>query len=396
MSSIVLNKMNLKHGCLLLSICFFLQSVIGDVTVGVDGSVYDTPEASQCPDELVSYAVSLTTIPPRIPHLYNVIGSWLKQRSAPPAYIFIFVPKQYKRFKKKGDSGTGESFKCMTERILTGQLESISENATIHRDCPLLAGDTITPVNNNDVCSTIRVIEVEYDWGPATKYFGFIDYRLHWQSKWAARDPPAYWVVSDDDVRYAGNTWSLYKSFIINDAVIAERETEATGATPGPPVGPNTVLTHFSADYRQMLQLEQESFTRPVLHLQGVDTVAFPSRLLQMHENGQCPRAPGGRTLPCTLALDRLRRALRFLHEHCPASFYQDDYVMSLLVNLGNTDVRSTYLVGRQNVARHVDGVSKHYSQMHISDKVGLREEQTKTCLLENVEGLLQHLDRGK
>ena len=69
---------------------------------------------------------------------------------------------------------------------------------------------------------------------------------------------------------------------------------------------------------------------------------------------------------------------------------------MSLLVNLGNTDVRSTYLVGRQNVARHVDGVSKHYSQMHISDKVGLREEQTKTCLLENVEGLLQHLDRGK
>ena len=162
--------------------------------------------------------------------------------------------------------------------------------------------------------------------------------------------------------------------------------------SPSPPVGPHTVLTHFSADYRQMLHLEHESFTRPVLHLQGVDTVAFPSNLLRLHESDQCPRAPGKRALPCTLALDRMRRALLFLHERCPTSFYQDDYVMSLLVNLGNTDVRSTYLVGRKNVARHVDGVSKHYSQMHMSDKVGLREEQTKACLLESVEPLLKHL----
>ena len=294
---------------ILVCVCLFCASLCSSADVenvatkiGVDGTALEhmeTPVKFRHPETSVSYAVSMTTIPARIPHLRHVVESWLTQRGGPPRYIFIFVPKVYKRFKRKGGAGTGQSFKCMAEGILVDQLESMPGDAAVFKDCPTFLGEEPglrDNANDNGIFTTIRTIEVDHDWGPATKYVGLMDYRLHWEDKWEVdtREPPDYWVVSDDDVRYLSNTWSLYDAFISNDAIVTEREHEAQGQeSRTAPVGPATMLTHFSEDYRQLLHLEQEDFTRPVLHLQGVDTVAFPSRILQMHEEDLCAAAPG-------------------------------------------------------------------------------------------------------
>jgi hypothetical protein len=98
----------------------------------------------------------------------------------------------------------------------------------------------------------------------------------------------------------------------------------------------------------------------------------FPSRLLAAHEEGRCAAGPSGSHNPpgggiggynyppgvdrssstssaissssCSLARRAVQAALRFLHAECPSTYYQDDYVMSFLVNIGNVDVRSTYV----------------------------------------------------
>ena len=283
--------------CLLLISISLCNSVDTEIMteVGVGGTTEGNSIMQQnfrCVTSSVTYAVSMTTIPARIPHLRNVVESWLYQGTVQPRYIFIFIPKQYKRFKRKSNGDMGESFKCMAESILVDQLGTTPRYVDVSRDCAHFSGEVTKVADNmnSNTCTTIRVVETEVDWGPATKYVGFMDYRLSWDRKWGVNSPklPDYWVVGDDDVRYASNTWSLYEAFILNDPVVTEREREAQGEdSPSALVGPYTVLTHFSEDCRQLVHLDREDFTRPVLHLQGVDTVAFPSRLLQMHEEGQ-------------------------------------------------------------------------------------------------------------
>ena len=47
-----------------------------------------------------SFAVGLTTIPPRFGSVYVTVQSWLEQQY-PPKYICIFVPSKYKRFQQR-------------------------------------------------------------------------------------------------------------------------------------------------------------------------------------------------------------------------------------------------------------------------------------------------------
>ncbi len=348
-------------------------AVTDEHVVGVQGDV------TSCKQN--SYAVSFTTIPQRIPHIHHTVDSWLQQEGVVPSYIFVFVPAQYKRFKRKpgtGSSGFAESFACMTEQHLAGSFPS-SARVRVHRSC----GNT---ENGNDANTVVRVVEVEDDWGPATKYVGFLQYASEWaQQASAGEQAPAYWVVGDDDVAYKTETLALYEA--ARERGVPGQEQEGLVE-----VGPTTVLSHFSADYRQVLKLHGEPFKRPVLHLQGVDTVLFPTALLEAHQQGLCQQAPSGRKLPCTLHYTQVKRALRYLHGVCPSVFYQDDYALSLLVNLGNTDVRSVFSLHRDNVAKHVDGVSKQFSQMHMNSKVLLRETEARQCIESTVEGLLAAL----
>ena len=332
--------------------------------------------------EQSSYAVSFTTIPQRIPHLHHVVESWLRQENVVPSYIFVFVPAQYKRFKRKPSAGSNDiskSFACMAEQHLMDHFPP-SNRARVYETCRAARSNEEKPK------TTIRVVEVKEDWGPATKYVGFLDYAGDWISRASEGElAPAYWVVGDDDVAYKSDTLAMYEAareiglpLDGHDSLVDVRST--------------TVLTHFSTDYRQVIKLHGESFKRPVLHVQGVDTVLFPRPLIESHQQGLCQQAPSDRKLPCTLSSLQVRRALRFLHRVCSSTFYQDDYVMSLLINLGNVDVRSAFPTHLDNVAKHVDGVSKQYSQMHMNAKVLLRETDARNCLEATVEELIEVL----
>ena len=331
-----------------------------------------------------SYAVSFTTIPQRIPHIHHVVDSWLQQDGVVPSFIFVFVPAQYKRFKRKpgkSSHGSSDSFSCMAEIHLAHSFPA-SPRVRVHRAC----GDANATSIHAQADTVIRVEEVKEDWGPATKYVGFLEYVSDWAKRTTGGEHvPAFWVVGDDDVAYKADTLSLYE---------ASRETglPVEGQDSLVEVTPNTVLSHFSSDYRQVLKLHGEPFKRPVVHVQGVDTVLFPTSLIEAHRQGSCQQAPSGRSLPCTLCCTQVKRALRFLHGVCPSTFYQDDYVVSLLANLGNVDVRSVFSLHLDNVAKHVDGVSKQYSQMHMNAKVLLRETEARNCLEATVEELIEVL----
>jgi hypothetical protein len=51
-------------------------------------------------------------------------------------------------------------------------------------------------------------------------------------------------------------------------------------------------------------------------------------------------------------------------------------------------------------VAKHVDGVSKHFSQMHMAPQVELRERQARACIeeraVEVMELIASHAPTGR
>jgi hypothetical protein len=254
------------------------ENIISSVDVTVDGvsseSVHVTSHAASATATATAlhrhemkYAISLTTIPSRIPHLHHVVESWLAQEEVQPAYILVFVPRHYKRFKKKStrrsarkhsanssgedeespvpfisptSPGDGmphqETFKRMAEGLLADHFHSRGDSS--RRRQVVLYRDSDNHSDNHSYghgnggeavsATVVRVVETEdgEDWGPATKYVGFLQHRLQWESLWPIREggeehtnthihrPPDYWVVCDDDVRYSPGTLRLYDAFL--------------------------------------------------------------------------------------------------------------------------------------------------------------------------------------
>jgi hypothetical protein len=376
------------------------------------------------------------------------ILSWLEQTGSPsPAYILLFVPKQYKRFIKRNGS-TQESQSVSPAQSLAILLQQQFQNYNIQNkrsqtqkvvvvgpDHPFIQPklyskqhkelDTTWKISCSEPQSSviIAVLDSLTDYGPATKHVGVLYASQQWfftsiiASAIAENDcylfdfpMPTHWVVSDDDVAYLPSTLQRYEQ--------ALRGVHGRGSLPPLP-SPNTlppniptktrkniflkdiIFTHFSLDYRQILKYVDESFRRPLVHIQGVDTVLFPTSLLIEHHNRSQSMSANlngegsGLELP-SLRLDLFVMGLQYFHRVCPSSFYQDDYVVSFLLNLGNCDVRSTWLQYDDNVARHIEAVSKSHHQMHMHPEVQQREHLTKECIqvyAERVKALLlQHV----
>lgn len=304
-----------------------------------------------------SVVVAMTTIPPRFSFIHHTINSWLHQTEIKPISILVFVPKVYKRFKRKSDNDAA------TETATTVDLLDM----TLREKAPHLAQHLDS--------GTLKLVLLSRDYGPITKLVGILQYRL---SNKTLR--PDYWVFGDDDVAYTSATLFRYHL-----------------RTTMPPPGltqsalQHTVLTHFSDDVRMIVHVAADKDSLPVVrrvaHIQGVDTVLLPERLLHHQYK-----------LRHSLHPTVFTRLLEFAFNSCPDSFFQDDYVISLILCLANVDVVSAW--NNDHVAKHVDGVSKSNSQMHMKPNVYERENSAKACLIANAGKMMELLhsasDEGK
>ena len=262
------------------------------------------------------FGVGLTTIPPRFATVHHVIQSWFDQEKSPEV-IVLFIPEKYQNF-------IGES-----RRDRTKNMKTLTNELRKHYARELDDGKIV-------------IQSVKTDWGPITKYLGLFENYEQLQSKYQIN----YWVIGDDDVRYSTNTIADYMKAIARN-----------------PTNQNKILTHFKSHPR--INAVINNAPTSIQHLQGVDTILFPTSLLSSTSSFSFPIAS---------------TAVSFLHSKCPESFYQDDYVISFLVSLSHSeDIQSIW--SGQKVAHHVNGVSKAGQQMHTHKDVFHREEETKHCI---------------
>jgi hypothetical protein len=348
-----------------------------------------------------SYAVSLTTIPPRFNYVHNTIRSWLHQ-TVPPTQVVIFVPNRYRRFRKK-----------------------VSSNDVTPYHEQLRASLMMNGVTDERV----QVVAVDEDWGPITKFIG----SMHHQAVLSNNGVfISHWLYSDDDVFYL--------------PTLALQYQDALASLPSPVTDPryhNVGYTMFATESRLQFQLTQEASPRHVSHIQGVDTYIIPSgALAELFQHGSStPHAtnPGGqiqgepvlslngcRETP-HFNLKSIERLVRHYHSTvCPESFYQDDYIVSLLLDLAGIKMISLRQSGAAcckegrapsdsgsvgcgddscsllhdqavlgtayqsqsqecgcNMHESIPGVTKQHFQMHMKEEVFVRESITQRCLMD-------------
>lgn len=159
-----------------------------------------------------------------------------------------------------------------------------------------------------------------------------------------------------------------------------------------------------------------DDLIRYIQHIQGVDSYMIPMNALshQYHYHGP-------------LYINNTIRIINYLQDHlCYESFYQDDYVVSFLLDISNINMISlrdsscSYTDDNINnqeekdydddddvknkkeeegdgndnntkvMIHNINGVSKFFYQMHMSEDVFIREYITQQCLMNNIEQLLQ------
>jgi hypothetical protein len=301
-------------------------------------------------ESLPKIAVAMTSIPPRLSALIPTLLSWCTQEII-PAKIYIFLPRMYKRFRRKSGN----------------QRSTILESATreLERD---------TMVRQKFQEGWIVLIEMERDWGPITRFVGAMTLSDRWKRSPQDDDPDIdYWLIADDDVAYAPHTIHKYQQHLIGKVQTfgLQYTSLLNGEYSTTPVintvSARTILSQFITDFRVPIRTNTvDDSIQFLTHVQGVDTYLFPnSQKLPMNSNF---------TLVNAVAIITLFHTMK-----CPESFYQDDYVVSLLFSLFGFEVSSIW--NNENLAKHVDNVSKSHFQMHMSKDVFRKEEYTKACI---------------
>ena len=303
-----------------------------------------------------TFAVAMTTIPPRFSSIHHTLDSWLSQEVYKPLCVVVFVPKSYKRFKRKSNNDTATTVLTTVDFL----------DHSIRKHAP-------PRISSHLDSGTVRLVQVKHDFGPATKLVGILQHRSKLAS--GGQSPtscaPAFWIFGDDDVAYTPKTLYRYTlKMAMPPPGISDTELMSM------------VLTHFSEDVRLSVKLAGEGgAVRRVTHIQGVDTVLLPATMLQSQYDRCQILHPAVFT-----------RILETAFKICPDSFYQDDYVIALLFNLAGVRVVSAW--NNDHVAKHVQGVSKSNSQLHTKKDVFKKEDNTKACLALKVDKLVEVADR--
>lgn len=337
------------------------------------------------------YGVALTTIPPRFGVLQYQLHSWLKQ-SIVAQSIRVFVPQSYRRFRSRRGKKTDESYKYQ----LISQLH---------------AYPNISDALHSNL---IQVLEIDHDWGPLTKFVGVV--QTSSVSKADTVPIIDFWIFCDDDIEYSpylAKHYAMYISALNDDNASLHLPYKR-------PDYRSFGFTMFTSEQR--LQFHLNSFNgrqemRNVPHIQGVDSYIIPSAVLSghfaesMHVMLTVSESPGmhsqmNTVSPLSNASNVLRIISRIHSEWCPDSFYQDDYIVSTLLNLSGVYMYSARLaspycgidyvpealtgessdridcVNGVSLTRSIEGVSKNHYQMHMKEEVFAREAITQQCLI--------------
>jgi len=306
-----------------------------------------------CGQENKSFAIVLSTIPPRFKNVASTLISWISQ-SIPPKRICMYIPLKYKRFRRRQQIRQ-ESF----HELLRSSIQS-------HPNPSLLQW-----MNEG----RLKIIDVENDWGPITRFVGVINEQKNWNFSSPLtescfdvfkEDLPQYWLFCDDDVFYVPESLQKYSYYLdYFDNLLNGNK--------------NFGLTQFSEDFRVAYQLESDSSMQFIRHVQGVDTYIIPqSRLMEQY----CGYG--------ALHFLHMSAAIEFFHSVCPESFYQDDYIVSFLLHLADLEMISIW--NYDSLATHIDGISKSNFQMHMDDEVFAKELATKRCVTTYANYILQQI----
>lgn len=298
----------------------------------------------------LTYAIALTSIPPRFKFLTIPISSWINQ-VLPPDRICLFIPKFYKRFKRKDN------------QIPYNNLEDIRKQLSAN---PQLERSLVDQM--------IRIVPMDKDWGPITRFVGVLmepsDLRSESSCYGTREKLPDYWIIGDDDVRYSPHTILKYNYYLQNFESLWNGQKSVKVDS--------SVLTQFVETYRIFYHLHQSREDTPITprHLQGVDTYLFSTELLREHRKAFS-------VLHYQIASKII---LQFHKDFCPESFYQDDYLVSFLFSLANVSIYSIW--NNDKLTEHIDNVSLSNFQMHRDGHVFRREERTKSCIYSNAPSI--------
>lgn len=286
-----------------------------------------------------SFAISMTVVPNRFSSLEGTLMSWLNQ-TIPPLKICIFVPNKYRRFKRKNSV----KYDLQNSEVLKSML---------------LSSATMGPHLVNGL---IEILGMELDYGPASKFMGFLWYTQYLYSESSV---PDFWVVGDDDVGYSNLLLANYCDALTKRSLRCGKNCSNSFG-----------MTQFAETYRQQFRLvkvnaDGSTTLEPhrILHVQGVDTFIIPSDVARY-----------------TLRYDLVEHIVEYFHSKCPESFYQDDYVISFILHVFNVEMSSIRIDDQLSPTYPIEGVTMFNSQMHIDKRVNQREEATKACVLNSVQ----------
>ncbi len=287
-------------------------------------------------------AVALSTIPPRFRTIHHTVRSWIDQSLPCIQHIFIFVPPYYRRFRKRK-----LSIKDKLSDLSTNLYDHIFE----HQDLRKYLLD-----------KTIQIISTHKDYGPITRIAGVVEFiSKHPTAMNHKQDGRSidYWLFCDDDVGYDTTVIEIYteKLNLVTQTVSVQLAMENIG------------LTLFAETYRISIS-SSNSNVEMLPHIQGVDTYMVNHHFLSSIINSKHR----------IWSAHNFFKVVDFIHQQCPSSFYQDDYVASVLFHLGGIRFMSVWENYRKLV-HHIDGVSTSEFQMHMDPKVFQREQETIRCL---------------
>lgn len=248
---------------------------------------------------------------------------------------------------------------------------------------------------------TINIIELDYDWGPATKFIGIITLLHDYLQKYEYNNDtsmivllhqlPTFWLLCDDDVKYDKYISHLYTNTYSNTSIYNTYynstqlliDTTATRTSTTYEVFPelqynnnnNSFIgyTLFTNESRVTYQLSHNpNITYNIPHIQGVDTYVISTiSLIYQYKYKLLLYLP-----------NLIQIMLRFHQKLCIESFYQDDYIISFLLHISGIIMKSLRNSNTSLMVHNIDGLSKAYFQMHMNEEVFIREYLTQQCII--------------
>lgn len=260
-----------------------------------------------------------TTIPVRFKHVHETINSLLDQDIA-PASISIFISDKYNSQSKAPTNQTN--------------IQRFEKAIAHHR-------------KSDKRWKKVHSLQVTRDFGPIQKLLGiFLTYTN--MSSYISNKKDNYFIITDCDLNY--------RPFMVQ-RYATDMKTYKNDLS--------RVPTMFHRELRLTLH------EWDIVHVQGADTFLVTGKVVK--------KQLGLRQVfePITLV-----PLIDYIHNTCPDSYYQDDYVITVLFFLGGIYVESINDKRREEVYVYN---YKPPQQMHQSPKRKEREDNTRKCLNANI-----------